>query len=72
MADFRRRSRRLRRMNRRDLRQLGDVDVEEVRHADLFRLGHQHSRDAAGLALVLEQVLLEVAGMVVVAEDHKL
>ena len=44
-----------------------DVDVEQVVDADLLGLGDQHGRDAGGLALVLQEVLLEVAGMVVVA-----
>jgi hypothetical protein len=58
------------RCNGPDLRQLGRVGVKQVGHAHLFRLGHQHGRDAAGLALVFEQMLLEVAGMVVVTEEE--
>ena len=44
-----------------------DVDVEQVVDADLLGLGDEHGRDAGRLTLVLQEVLLEVAGMVVVA-----
>ncbi len=51
-----------------------DAKFKDVAHqvvdADLLGLGDEDGGDAAGFALVFQQVLFEVAGMVVVAENN--